>query len=132
LAPGGYGDDTTVTGDPTRIWHDAVAGTPGTEAVAAVAGTDYVQPLKALMTPRLLVILLGYGTMLLREPRALRLLLPLLALIMYLPLKALMTPRLLVILLGYGTMLLREPRALRLLLPLLALIMYLQLLALIM
>jgi hypothetical protein len=42
VAPGGYGDDTTVTGDPTRIWHDAVAGTPGTEAVAAVAGTDYV------------------------------------------------------------------------------------------
>ena len=70
--------------------------------------------------------------MLLREPRVLKLLLPLLALIMYLQLLALMTPRLLVILLGYGTMLLREPRALRLLLPLLALIMYLQLLALIM
>ena len=29
-APAGYGDPTSVTGDPTRVWHDAVAGTQGT------------------------------------------------------------------------------------------------------
>ena len=30
VAPAGYGDPTSVTGDPTRVWHDAIAGTQGT------------------------------------------------------------------------------------------------------